>query len=48
VLNRTANTVIHKYMEPNDRSLGNTREHFRGWWINIVNLDERIKGNQLT
>jgi hypothetical protein len=23
--------VINKYVEPKDRSLGNIREHFRGW-----------------
>jgi hypothetical protein len=35
-------TVIYKYVEVKERSLGNTREHFRRRRINTVDLDGRI------
>ena len=40
--------VINKYVEPKDRSLGNTREHFRGWRINTVDSDKRITTSYVT
>ena len=34
--------VIDRYVEPRDRSLGNTRKHFGGCRINTADLDVRI------
>jgi hypothetical protein len=38
----------NKYVKPKDRSLGNTREHLRGWQINTVGSEKRITTSHVT